>query len=369
MRGATASALTLALLLVSCGVGSAPQQRLTRVSSQPVGERLFSSEVEGIATLEALQEVELAAQVSGRIERLLVRQGDRVRRGRLLLQLDQAQLRADVARLRAEMDTNRQNYLRFESLLRQGAASPFQGDEYRQRYVSTRREWEARSADLALRELRAPIDGIVADLRVKQGDLIQAGNPFTGIIRNDRLLARMEVPAIHAAQLRPGLSMRLIDPASGRPLAEAPLVSIDPGVDSASQTLLVKGEVRQPGDALRNGLRLRAQLVLQRRQLPAVPFAAVTRQWGQSFVFRLGRASELGRHAPATAAAVAGPVALQTPVQLGPLQAGWYPVLSGLPAGSQVITSQLITLRHGQPVRLGSDPAGRGGPGAPRRHP
>jgi len=338
--------------LVGCGAGSTPPQRLPRVSSQPLRERRFERTVEGIATLEALQEVKLAAQVSGRIERLLVRQGDRVRRGALLLELDQAQDRAEVARLRAEMETNRLNFLRFEGLVQQGAASPFQRDEYRQRYVSSRRELEARSADLALRVLRAPIDGIVADLSVKQGDLIQAGSPFTGIIRNDRLLARMEVPAIHAAQLRPGLELTLIDPASGRPLARMPLVSIDPGVDSGSQTLLVKAEVRQASAALRNGLRLPARLVLQRRQLPAVPFAAVSRQWGQSFVFRLGTARELGGRAPAGRAAATDPVALQTPVQLGPLQGGWYPLLSGLPPGSRVITGQLLTLRHGQPVRV-----------------
>ena len=46
------------------------------------------------------------------------------------------------------------------------------------------------------------------------------------------------------------------------------------------------------------------------------------------------------------------PVVLQTPVQLGPLQNGWYPVLRGLPPGSRVITSQLLSLRHGQPVRV-----------------
>jgi RND family efflux transporter MFP subunit len=352
MRGFRPSALAaaLVLLLLGCGAGSAPPQRLPRVSSQPLRERRFEQVVEGIATLEALQEVKLAAQVSGRIERLLVRQGDRVRRGSLLLELDQVQARAEVARLQAEMETDRLNFLRFEGLVQQGAATPFQRDEYRQRYVSSRRDLEARSADLALRTLRAPIDGIVADLRVKQGDLIQAGSPFTGIIRNDRLLARMEVPAIHAAQLRPGLELTLIDPASGRRLAQVPLVSIDPGVDSGSQTLLVKGEVRQASAALRNGLRLRARLVLQRRQLPAVPFAAVSRQWGQSFVFRLGTARELGGRTPAGMAVTTGPVALQTPVQLGPLQEGWYPLLGGLPPGSRVITSQLLTLRHGQPV-------------------
>ena len=348
----------LALLLVACGEPAAEAPPLPRVRVSAVAGRSFTGSVEAIATLEAEQEVALAAQAGGRIERLLVRQGDAVQRGQLLLVLDQAQARADVVRLRSEMQTNLLNYRRFEALVRQGAATPFQRDDYRQRYIAAREELAARRADLAFRDLRAPIAGTVADLRVKQGDLVQAGAPFSSIIRNDRLLARMEVPAVHAAAVRPGLRLTLLDQSSGRAVAEAPLLSVDPGVDPSSQTLLVKAEFPNPGGALRDGLRTRSRLVLQQRSYPAVPFAAVTRQWGQSFVFGLGDLEALRRRpgrADLGKAARLRPsplFALQTPVQLGPLQDGWYPVLSGVPEGERVITSNLLSLRHGQPVQI-----------------
>lgn len=351
-------ALLLGAQLTACGTPPQASERLPAVRAAEAEARTFSQSVTGIATLEALEEVQLAAQAGGRVERLLVRQGDRVRRGQLLLVLDQAQARADVLRLRSEMETNLLNYRRFEVLVRQGAATPFQRDDYRQRYVAAREELAARRADLAFRDLRAPIDGTVADLKVKQGDLIAAGAPFTSIIRNDRLLARMEVPAVYAAQTRPGLPLQLLNPATSRPLGQAPLVSVDPGVDPVSQTLLVKAEFANPGGSLRDGLRSRARLVLADRPSRAVPFAAVSRQWGQSFVFVLGDLEALrrrpGRADLARAARLPRQTrfALQMPVQLGPLQGGWYPVLKGLPDGAEVITSNLQSLRHGQPVRV-----------------
>ncbi len=351
-------ALLLAALLTACGATPPAPERLPRVRAAEVSARSFSQSVTGMATLEALEEVQLAAQAGGRIERLLVRQGDRVRRGQLLLVLDQAQARADVVRLRSEMETNLLNYRRFEVLVRQGAATPFQRDDFRQRYVAAREELAALRADLAFRDLRAPIDGTLADLKLKQGDVVQAGAPFSSIIRNERLLARMEVPAIYSAQTRPGLPLELLSPATSRPLGQAPVLSVDPGVDAASQTLLIKAEFPNPAGSLRDGLRTRARLVLQDRPYPALPFAAVSRQWGQSFVFVLGDLEALrrrpGRADLAKAARLPSQTrfALQTPVQLGPLQGGWYPVLKGLPEGAEVITANLQSLRHGQPVRV-----------------
>ena len=67
-------ALLLAGLLTACAPNSPQAQRLPQVRSAEVSARSFSRTVAGIATLEALQEVSLAAQAGGRIERLLVRQ-------------------------------------------------------------------------------------------------------------------------------------------------------------------------------------------------------------------------------------------------------------------------------------------------------
>lgn len=358
-------ALAAVASVAGCGRG-APPGAMGRgplpVQTQQVIRTRFSETVDTVSTLEALDQVKLAAQVGGRIQKLLIQQGDLVRAGQLLLVLDQTQARADVARLKDEAETNRLNYERYSYLAKQGAASAIQRDEFRQRYRASREQLVAAEADLAFRDLRAPIDGAIGDVSVKVGDVISAGTPFTSISRNNRLLARVEVPAIFTERLRPGLTVVLLDPNSGRPLAEAPVRSIDPVISAGTQALLVKAEFDIPGGGeggqpLRAGLRTRTRLLLDSREQPSVPFGAVTQQADQSFVFVVGTLAELRRNpGRADLQALAklppsAPVALQTRVQLGPLQNNRYPVLGGLPAGSRVITSNLINLRHGLPVQ------------------
>lgn len=353
--------LTLWLGFAAAGCQSRPQapaQRALPVQAAPVAAAVFSQNVDTVSTLEAIDEVALAAQASGRIEQLLVRQGDVVREGQRLLVLDQVQLRAEVAALRAQTETDRINYARFEQLARVGADTALRRDQARQQYISSRQQLVARQADLQFRDLKAPIDGVVGDIQVKQGDVLQAGTPFTTIIRNDRLLARVDVPAIFTDRVRLGQPVVLMDPVRNVPLAEGQVRSIDPGVVAASQSLLVKAEFPNPRGDLRTGMRTRTRLVLDSRQQPAVPFAAVTQVAGQSFVFVVGGLEQLrnnpGRLDKARLAALPadGRFALQVPVKLGPLQDNRYPVLSGLTAGQQVVTSNLLNLRHGSLIQV-----------------
>jgi RND family efflux transporter MFP subunit len=327
------------------------------VQTEAVESARFRDVVDTVSTLEAVDEVELAAQAGGRIQQLRIRQGDQVRPGQLLLVLDQTQARAEVARLRAEVATNRLNFERYEYLVKQGAASAMQRDEYRQRYVASREQLVATAADLAFKDLKAPISGTIGDVRVKVGDVIQPGSPFTTIIRNGRLLARVEVPAIYGDRVRPGQTVVLLDPRNGRPMAEAPVLSIDPGVSSGTQALLVKAEFDNLRQQLRTGLRTRTQLVLDSGEQPSLPFKAVVQQADQSFVYQMGTLAQLRRN-PGRADLKAlvqlpgnTPVALQRRVRLGPLQNQRYPVIQGLNAGERVISSNLINLRHGMPIQ------------------
>ena len=352
-----AAAFTAALL-----AGCQPaqdQRRIPTVLSQPVALASFSDTVDTIGTLEARDEVQLAAQAGGRVLQVLARQGDRVRRGQLLLVLDQTQLRAEVASLRAQMETSKLNYERFAYLVRMGAASAIDRDQYRQAYVAARQALVAKQADLDFKDLRAPIDGTIGDLRVKPGDVLAAGTPIATLLRNDRLLVRLDVPAAQAMQVRDGQSVELLD-AAGGVMARAAVMGMDPNVRSSSQVVLVRAALNDPGGRLRAGMRMRARLLLDRRERPAVPFTAVTTLAGQTFVYRVGdRAAlqrqpgkaplgELKRLPPSTR------FALQTPVRLGPLQNNRYPVLAGVGLGEPVITSGLLNLRHGAPVKLAS---------------
>ena len=353
--------LSLLLVVTAAACQSRPpvaQQRSLPVQAAPVVPAQFSQSVDTVSTLEALDEVALAAQASGRIEQLLVRQGDQVSQGQRLLVLDQVQLRAEVEALKAQAETDRINFERFDMLARMGAETALRRDQARQQYISSRQQLVARQADLQFRDLKAPIAGVVGDVQVKAGDVIQAGSPFTSIIRNDRLLARIAVPAVYGERVQVGQPVVLMDPATNRPMAEGQVRSIDPGIIASSQSLLVKAEFPNPRGDLRSGLRTRTRLVLASGTQLSVPFAAVTQLSGQSFVFVVGTLEQLrakpGRiSAKALAALPAdGRFALQVPVQLGPLQRNRYPVLRGLAPTQQVITSNLLNLRHGSPVQV-----------------
>lgn len=362
--GAASAGTTTALLLLTAALAPGisgcrprpvkPPEPLA-VQVEPVAPHAFPLEVATIGTLEAPEEVNLAAQAGGRIQSLLIRQGDGVRRGQLLVVLDQTQLREQVRALEGQRQESLLNYRRFEFLARQGAASAIQRDAQRQNLLAADANLRARQADLAYKDLRAPIDGVVSDVSVKPGDVISAGSPFTTIQRTNRLLARLEVPARYGSQVRAGQIVRIRAPGAGQEV-EGTVVSIDPRVSSATQTLLVKAQLANAGGSFRNGERVSTRLRLGSRPELAVPALAVTRLSGQTFVFVAGSRAELERNpgsAPLDRLSTLPPAtrfALQRPVRLGRLQDGRYPVRSGLEPGEALIVSNLISLRHGTAV-------------------
>ena len=218
-------------------------------------------------------------------------------------------------------------------------------------------------------QLAAQAQGRVIELKIAQGDQVNSGQLLMVLDQAQEqaklaLEARVEVPSTQADRIRVGLPVLLSLPGRKEVLARSTVMSVDPGINADTQALLVIAKFANADGKLRNGQRLRTRVQLESRLEPSVPFAAVTQTSGQSFVFRLGTLKELeaqpgkadlvrikkgidrGVIPPATL------FALQTPVNLGPLQNNRYPVTKGLKLGQNVITSNLLSLRHGVPVKV-----------------
>lgn len=343
-------------MLVACRAEEAPPAALVPVEAATVQASTFADQLNTVGTLESVEKVSLAARAGGRIERILVSEGDVVQAGQLLVVLDQTQSQAQLAAARATLEQNRVDLRRFEFLAAQGAASAFERDRFRQAFLQSQEDVRAREADLAFKDLRAPISGIISDLQVQTGDVIREGTAFTSLIRNDRLRIRVDVPAVYASKVRMGQPVQVEAPEGGRTLATGQVSFIDPTVTADTQGLLVTMPFENPGPELRNGMRLRTRLVFDTSAQLAVPFSAVRTISGQSFVFRLGGLQELraspGQLSEEQLAALPpdGIFALQTPVELGFVQDDAYPVFQGVQQGDRVVTSNLLRLRHGTPV-------------------
>ncbi len=365
--------LLTAISVSACG-GSEEQTPALPVQQASVLEATFTDDIDTVSTLEANELVELAAQTSGRVTELKVSQGDRIEAGQLLVVLDQVQVRAALAEQRAKAETAKVDWEREEFLAKAGAASLRQRDSYRTRYIAALEKVKALEAELSYSNLRSPTAGTVANVQVKVGDVVNQNQPFTSVVQNNILEAKVEVPAAYGDRLAIGQPVILSAPGTVKPLATSQIESIDPQVNPQTQGLLVKALFDNADGKLRSGQRLRTRVQLKSGQQISVPFAAVTQTSGQSFVFRVGTFSDLkanpgkadieriGKGIEKGKLPENAMFALQTPVNIGEVQNNRYPVTKGLKLNQKVITTNLLNLKHGMPIqvktqRAGSQPA------------
>ena len=365
--------LLTAISVSACG-GSDEKSPALPVQQASVLEAPFTDDIDTVSTLEAYELVELAAQTSGRVTELKVSQGDRIDAGQLLVVLDQVQARAKLAEQRARAATAKVDWEREEFLAKAGAASLRQRDSYRLKYIAAVEKVKSLEAELSYSNLRSPTAGTVANVQVMVGDVVQQNQPFTSVVQNNILEAKVEVPAVYGDRLAIGQPVILSVPGTAKPLATSQIESIDPQVNPQTQGLLVKALFDNDDARLRSGQRLRTRVQLKTDQQISVPFAAVTQTSGQSFVFRIGSFADLKANpGKADIERISKGIergklpknalfALQTPVNIGEIQNNRYPISKGLKLNEKVITSNLLNLKHGMPIqvktkRVGSQPA------------
>ena len=368
--------LLTAISVSACG-GSDEKTLALPVQQASVLEAPFTDDIDTVSTLEANALVELAAQTSGRVTELKVSQGDRIEAGQLLVVLDQVQARAELAEQRARAVTAKVDWEREEFLAKAGAASLRQRDSFRLKYIAAVEKVKALEANLSYSNLRSPTAGTVANVQVKVGDVVQQNQPFTSVVQNNILEAKVEVPAVYGDRLAIGQPVILSVPGTVKPLATSQIESIDPQVNPQTQGLLVKALFNNADGRLRSGQRLRTRVQLKTDQQISVPFAAISQTSGQSFVFRVGTFSDLKANpGKADIERISKGIekgklpknalfALQTPVNIGEVQNNRYPVTKGLKLNQKVITTNLLNLKHGMPIqvktqRAGSQPAAAG---------
>ena len=289
---------------------------------------------EYVATIKSRRSATLLPQVSGMLTKIVVRSGDHVKAGQLLMEIDPrlqmatvASARATERQKKATYDYNAVEVERQRKLFEAGVTSR---DAYDQ----------AQEEQLAYYAVRSPFDGVVGDIPVHVGDFASPSNsPATVLTTVDEykdLEAYIYVPTERAGQVRQGLAVELMDNA-GKLLEKTKIDFLSPQVDSTLQGILVKAPVHATPELLRNAQMIKARVIWSTSPMAVVPVLAVTRQGGQTFVFV---AQQQGGHF----------VAHQVAVTLGDTVGNNYSVSSGLNAGDRVIVSSTQFLINNMPV-------------------
>ena len=330
--------LTLASLWFSTAAslaqGTAPPP-LPVIAAQ-VRPEPFADRVEALGTLKANESVSLTANVTETVSAIYFDDGQRVKRGDLLVEMTSAEEHALLEEAQARVAEAERQFNRVKSLTTQRSASESLLDERRRDLDTARALLVAIESRLADRLIKAPFDGVLGLRNISPGALVVPGDLITNLDDDSVMKLDFAVPSVFIRDLSPGLGIEASARAYGEAVFHGTIKSIDSRVDPVTRSVQVRAMIPNPERALKPGVLMQVELLRNPRQALMIPESALLNEGQDHFVMRVGADERVER----------------VRVGTGARRLGQVEVVEGLAAGETVITHGNDKVRPGQQVRI-----------------
>lgn len=297
----------------------APVVEVMTIKAQPP----VMDSILAVGTVRANEFVQLRPEIGGRVAVIAFKDGDTVRKGQLLLKLDNSVQQAEMASRQAAVALAEGEFKRYGALMENQQVSKA---EYEKRQA----ELDQAKADLAVLKakleqyvIKAPFDGRVGLRLFSPGDFVQPGQALVSLTNLAQLKVDIRVAESSLGAVHIGQSVSLdFDAVPGLTIPGA-IAAVEPTLDAGTRSMIVRIVARNTDARLKAGMTVRASL--RRAPVPdpvVVPEQAVVPQGGRYVVFK-----------------VTGDKAVATPVQTGPRAPGKVTILKGVMIGDQIVVS------------------------------
>ncbi len=299
-----------------------------------VGLETVHETVPSLGTLRPNESVTIVAESSRRVVAVHFEEGASVRKGDLLFKLDDAALRADLLRLEGRHGLAVATEARQADLMAQKLVSTQDYDRARSELQAIVGEIEVLKVQLAQTEIRAPFAGRVGLRRVSDGAYVSSSTVLTTLQDVSQLKLDFTLPERYSADVRKGQAFTF--GVEGRPgTYTGRVVAVDPAIDTATRSLIVRGIVPNPGGLLTAGASASVEFDVRSAESILIPTRALVPSIKGHSVFLLREGK-----------------AVEQEVRIGVRTSDRVQILSGLKKGDVLLTSNLLRLRAGIPVRL-----------------
>lgn len=340
-------------LLLGCSGHQEPAMSTPPVVQAQLVHSVASKEAQNIqttGTIHAKETATISAQVPGQIRQVLVQAGEHVRAGQLLVQLNDAALRAALNQAQAGEEAARmqesaaktdaslaaETLKRYEMLQQEKSVSPQEFDEVQKRAEAAKMRFESykaqsRAAEAAVSgartqleytSIRAPFNGMVTARMADPGTLASPGVPLLQIDRDGPLQAYTSVDESLIGSVRLGMKVPVSVDAGGSAQLTGTVAEIVPAADPTSRSFLVKLDL-PPSRTLRAGMYASASFPGAMKQMILAPQSAVTMRGSLACVYALDPKG----------------IAQLRYVTLGNRHGDLVDILSGLSAGETIVNN------------------------------
>lgn len=296
-------------------------------------ERL-SSQLNALGTARANEAVEVTSKTSNLVTTVRFKDGERVQKGQVLVELDGVQARADLAAAEAARADSASQVKRSKELLDTKVVSAAQYEQLEATLKANEARVDAARSHVDDAVIRAPFAGRVGLRRVSVGSLVSPGTTITTLDDSSVIKVDFSVPENFLAGLHDG--MKVFATAAAFPDREfaGAVAGVDSRVDPVSRSVTVRALVPNPDGALKPGMFLNVRLSRGEQDALMIPEAALMPEQSRQFLFVV----EDGR-------------ALRREVKIGRREPGRVEIVAGLKPGERVVVEGTQKVREGAAVR------------------
>jgi len=266
------------------GRGTAKPVTMTQADTVTLNYMLLPSVYVTTGTVTSDHRVSISSRVSGYIRKLSVHEGDRVKKGEVLVRIDPVNAKQALVQAEADLADARADKQRYEALFRAHAASKQQLDRIRLRYkVAKSRVAQARN-HLGYAEVRSPVQGVVVEKRMSKGDLASPGAGIMTIEDPASLLVNTYVSEQFVAKIHVGDHVDVEVPSIGRHISGTVRQVVE-AADAISHQFLIK--IALQDSALHPGMFAQVGFSVGQRKALIAPAAAIVARAGLYGVYLL----------------------------------------------------------------------------------
>ena len=327
------------------GPGAGGPPRAMPVQAVPAERGNVAIEVRTVGSLDANESVVIRSEIAGRIGSIHFSEGEKVAKGGVLIHLDPSEYVAQVKQIVARVELNRLNFDRAEQLQKEKMISRQAYDEAAARLAESEANLALARVRMEKTKIAAPFSGRLGLRRVSPGDYIQPGQAIVNLEDLDPIKIDIRIPELYFAQVKTGQAVRLRVDAFPARTFDGRIYAIDPRIDTATHTLLLRARIPNPAGELRPGMFARVTLQLGvRAGAVLVPEEALVPMAENKFIYRIVEDK-----------------AVLTPVKVGERRGGKVEIIEGVGADDTVVIAGQAKIFDGAPVMV-LGPAG--GPSA-----
>lgn len=302
--------------------------------AQVVADRVLDG-VRAVGSLRPWEQVELAAETSGKVIEILFSEGGSVEKGQVLLKINDDDLQAQLKRYEFQEKTLAEKLERQRILFAREAISQEQFDAVQTEYNMLKADIELLRVKISRCVVRAPFSGVVGFRRVSEGAYITPGMPITTLVDQSKLRVEFSIPEKYNTMKLVGMRAFLTTEGSAVQ-NEANIYAMEPLVDDQTRTIILRAKYNNPSLRLRSGMS--ARIVIPTTALAdqmLIPTEAVVPSMeGKSvWLVKQGRAVSVN---------------IATGARLEKMIA----VTRGLQVGDSVIITGLMQMREGAAVKV-----------------